>query len=84
MYYCVYQHCGFSLGRFALLIKMIFDCVYIVARRYINLVLSAVTAITDKESSTYVFRTISDKHIHHSDKHGIVRNNIGHIGMMSF
>lgn len=60
-----------SLGRFAHLIKMIFDGVYIVSWSYMNLVLSAVTAITDKESSTYVLYTISDKHIHHLDKHGI-------------
>lgn len=87
IYFCVfgqYRCTTFSLGRFAHLIKMIFDSLYIVPQSYINLVLSAVTAITDKASSTYVFHTIWDKHIHYSDKHGMIRNNIGDNGMMSF
>lgn len=42
------EQCDFSLGGFTHLIKMIFDDVYIVVWSYINLVLSAVTAITDK------------------------------------
>lgn len=52
------------------------------APQHINLVLSAVTAITDKVSSTYVFHTIVDNC--YSDKHRLIRNNICSIGMMSF
>lgn len=87
MYFCVfeqYSYTTFSIGRFVRLIKMIFDCFYTVPQSYINLFLSAFTAITDKASSTYVFHTITDKHIRYSDKHGLIRNNIGGIGMMSF
>lgn len=65
MYFCVYEQYGyttFSLGRFARLIKMIFDFFYIVPRSYINLVLSAVTARTDKASSMYALHTITKTH----------------------
>lgn len=57
---------------------------YIVSWSYINLVLSAVTAITNKQSSTYVLYAILDKHIQYLDKYGMLRNNVGYIGVMSF